>query len=119
MGLKVEPPPFRLSEYTNEDSDGNAMLKAHAYFAQSAGFVSAYVQLNLAGDFLRGYIGLTDNPAGAGNKIQEQEMGGAVYTNSICFVVAKGEYFEITATGDEPTIWWKSYGALRKPVDHN
>ena len=120
--LKVNRAPLKLSAYTNQDSEGNAILKAHAYLAKSAGFISA--QCDLAeGKDLWGFVGLTNDPAGAGIMVGRAEAGpssGAAVWKNITFLVAKGEYFEITTDdADDPIIYWKSFGVLKKPVDFN
>jgi len=110
-----------LSAYTDEDSDNLAMLKAHAYRAQTDGWVSAHCTFTADISNIKVYVGLTADPAGAGDLIQQtdiNEIGGG-YIGSVCALVAKDEYFEITVSGDTPVIWWKSMGALLKPIDFN
>lgn len=110
---------FGLSAYTNLDSDGNAMLKAHAYKAATDGWISARIT-NQNNKYLRGYVGSTDDPAGAGNLIQEEASAEGSLRKSLSLLVAKDEYFEITYTGSNtPTIWWKSFGSLSKPIDQD
>lgn len=115
----IGKPPFKLSEYNREDSEGNFIVKNHAYFAQSAGYVTANVSLSTAAHYIRGYVGMTSNPAGEGDNIRYMQIGGAVYDVSISFLVPKGAYFEITSDSGTPVIWWLSFGALRKPIDFN
>jgi len=107
-----------LSAYTNEDSDGNAMLKTHAYLAATDGFVTAYVTVTAGATNIQGFVGSTDNPAGEGTLIRRDDDSTAGTVHGISFLVSKGEYFELTspATG-AITIYWKSFGALSKPVD--
>lgn len=119
MGARAKRPPLKLSEYTTEDSDGNAMLKSHAYFAVSPGGVSAFSTLTTAGHSVQGFIGNTDDPVTDGNRVAKQSLGNVAATKYISFLVAAGEYFEVTAESGVPEIWWKSFGALRKPIDHN
>jgi len=121
MGLHVEPPPLKLSVYTNEDSDGNALLKAHAYQAVTDGKVSAYSGTFTEQGLLTVFVGLTDNPAGVGDVIEKQQGSEIAFWQSVSALVAKGEYFEVTADASAGTvvIRWKSFGALRKPVDFN
>jgi len=108
-----------LSAYTNEDSENNAMLRAHAYKAQTDGFVSVTC-VNDSNETLSGYVGLTNDPAGAGDLIQRFFGFDPNAVTSLAFLVAKDEYFEVTYTGtQEPVIWWKSFGALQKPIDFN
>ena len=111
-----------LSAYTNQDSDGNAMLKTHAYKATTDGQVSAYSEVPWGpGREIKGFVGITNDPAGAGTLIQREENNEINFNNqkSISFLVAKDEYFEITVYSGIPTILWKSFGTLSKPVDHN
>jgi len=118
--IEVSETPFKLSELTNEDSDGNAMLKDHAYFAQSAGSVNAFVTVTAAAPGINGYIGFTPDPFGAGVKVDDHSDDTAGIENNLFFLVAKGEYFEVRS---EPTgavtIRWRSFGNLLKPVDFN
>ena len=114
-----------LSAYTNQDSESNTMLKSHAYKAATDGFVSADNAVAAADDnkYLDAYVGLTNDPAGAGALICRQGVPNTdstahVGTGSIA--VAKNEYFEITSTYTAaPTIRWKSFGTLSKPVDQD
>lgn len=110
-----------LSAYTNEDSEGNAMLKSHAYLAMTDGFVVGNAQLPGAKD-IKGYVGLTDDPAGAGDMIGSAATatGGATEWKTVAMLVSKGEYFEFTTDYTNPIIIrWKSFGTLSKPVDNN
>lgn len=109
-----------LSAYTNEDSETNAMLKDHAYLAATDGEVYANAAPSGGGLYLRGYVGGTNDPAGAGDKIQDD--GNAANANHACvsFSVAEGEYFElVTDSTNAVTIYWRSRGTLSKPVDNN
>lgn len=106
------------SAYTDEDSDTNAMLKAHAYLAATDGWVFATDTGLDAGESLSVYVGASDDPAGAGDLIQVQESGGTDRAQSVCALVAEGEYFEVTSD-KTPTIRWKSIGTLSKPVDQD
>ena len=121
MGLKVNPPPFKMSVYTTEDSDGNDMLSAHAYRAVNAGVVEVYGDLRALNANLRGYVGSTDDPVGAGLLIHYRSHSQA-FTNDLyvgfSLHLAKNEYFEITCT-ITPVIHWKSFGPLQKPIDFN
>jgi len=108
-----------LSAYTREDSEINNMLTAHAYLALTDGFVSADVVLNAAGDNFRGYVGATDDPAGAGDRVGNVEAARTNHNKCRNFLVAKGEYFEIVTSSGTPLIWWKSFGALGNPVDQD
>lgn len=120
MGLRVGKPRFRLSAYTNEDSDGNAMLKSHAYKAVTEGFVSVKITSTETAGSYTVYVGITDDPVGAGEIVQILEpwipSGGHNY--SMFFAVAKDEYFEVIGR-DTVEILWKSVGTLSKPIDFN
>jgi len=109
-----------LSAYTNQDSESNAMLKSHAYKAATGGQVTAYSDVPAgSGREIKGFVGTTNNPAGAGTLIQREENDGVSYSNrkSVSFLVAEGEYFEITVYSGTPVILWKSFGTLSEPID--
>jgi hypothetical protein len=108
-----------LSIYSNQDSDGNAMLGNHAYLAQTPGSVSAFAEIGVS-EHLSGYVGSNSNPSGAGTLIQNTEGYTETDQNqSIFFAVAKGQYFEVTSGGGSPTILWQSIGTLAKPIDQD
>lgn len=110
--------PKRLSAYTNQDSDANVILKDHTYLAGNDGFVTAYANIT-TGTYIRGYVGVTDDPVGAGDLILETSVSGNDRA-SISFPVAAGEYFEITTNAAIAiNIRWKSNGRLSKPVDQD
>lgn len=112
-----------LSAYTNEDSNGDAMLRSHAYKAQTDGQVTAY---NVSGtaQSIKGFVNTTGNPADdsedasliTGNTAGTATGSGV---NGITFLVSKDEYFEIVSAHATHTIRWKSFGALSKPVDQD
>jgi len=112
---------IEFSATTDEDSEGNAMLEVHAYKAQTDGFVNAELGTTLDGGGLYGYVGTTDDPAGAGTRvaISSQYIPEGTYWLNICFPVAKDEYFEIIADQGTPSIYWKSVGTLAKPIDQD
>ncbi len=88
---------------TANDSDSNAMAKAHAYLAQTSGFVSAWVEINTTAT-LSGFVDNTADPAGAGTKV-------ALATASarepfVFFFVPNGLYFELTHASQTVTIIW-------------
>jgi len=109
-----------LSAYTNKDSEENAMLKSHAYKAATDGEVSATVLSLNKNEYIRAFVGTTDDPAGAGTLIDRHEgisdVEGA--NHGVHALVAKDEYFEILCS-NTPTILWKSFGVLSKPVDQD
>lgn len=102
------------------DSEGNEMLKAHAYLAATDGFVSVQAVLGAA-QLLSGFVDDTSNPAGAGIKVQESESDAAGQSRSIFLVVAAGEHFEITSGANDASIniYWKSIGTESKPEDQD
>jgi len=91
---------------TANDSESNAMLKGHAYLAQTSGYVNAYVDAG-AGNQLKGFIGTSSNPAGAGTKVA-LNSGSTGDSTNITMFVPNGRYFEVTVTADTPTILWTS-----------
>ncbi len=111
-----------LSAYTNQDTDGNAMLKTHAYKASTDGYVSAVHDVAYgAGRGMKLYVGGTNDPFGAGDLVQRMENDGSTYNNyySVTYSIAKDEYFEIRVYSGTPVIRWRSKGTLIEPVDHN
>jgi len=109
-----------LSAYTDEDSDNNAMLKTHAYKAATSGIVEAYVTPSGVGQNIRGYVGATDDPVGAGTQIQYRSIDGAGNVIGFTMHVAEDEYFELrTSSANAINIQWKSYGTLSKPIDQD
>lgn len=112
-----------FSAYTNEDSESNTMLIStggapHSYLAQTDGFVVATISIAGVGFEIKGYVGDSDDPVGAGDLVGRAEADGTNSGKSVFFAVASGEFFEITV-GDDTTasILWKSMGTLSKPVD--
>jgi len=103
---------------SNLDSEGNVMLKSHAYLAVVDGYVSAIAETMDDDEYLKGYIHSTNNPAGAGTMLQEVESSDVVTAKSIYFAVPAGWYFEVTCD-DTVVIYWQSYGTDSKPVDNN
>ena len=111
---------FVFGEYSREDDEANNMLKAHAYLANQSGIVTAKMEAGAAGHVIRGFIGSTDDPAGAGDVIARQQVHGAGYDATITFPVASGKYFEITdSSAAEPVIYWHPLGTLVKPTDQD
>ena len=109
---------IQFSAYCSDDSESNAMLKAHAYKAATAGFVTAYISLT-TGQTLKGYVGDTNDPEGAGWLVQSLSAPGNA-TYAITMYVGKDEYFEVTTTSSGAvTMRWKSVGTLSKPIDQD
>jgi len=103
---------------SNLDSEGNAMRKAHAYLAQVDGYVSAKSSID-DNEHLLGYIDDTNDPAGAGTVIQDEEADDQTSTKSIYFAVPAGWYFEIITDAVVATILWQSIGTDSKPIDQD
>lgn len=96
------------------------MLKAHAYLAQSDGEVCAYVTASGGNQILSGYIGSTDDPAGAGDLIQPDGIDPNGAKGCVSFLVDQGKYFELTTnSANAVTIRWRSFGSLKKPIDQD
>ena len=87
----------------NRDSNADVFVKAHAYLAQTFGWVTAYAS-NASANILRGYVGNTDDPAGVGSQAQVAQTDSKL--PSIAFPVASGKYFEITLDVQNVTIRW-------------
>jgi len=110
-----------LSAYTDKDLDENVLLKAHAYKAPCDGIASVWINLAAGQAWVKGYVGLTNDPEGAGFLIKHltQDTEGQGYKVGFDLQVAKNEYFEITTSDDIPVIRWKCWGAMNKPVDYD
>lgn len=109
-----------LSTYTPNDSESNAMLKAHAYKAATDGEVTASIITNADFQRIRGYIDDTSDPAGAGHLKDANQILSSGEIGGVSFLVAKDEYFEITTNStNAPTIYWRSFGTKSNPVDYN
>lgn len=108
------------SGYTANDSEGNAMLKSHAYLAPLSGYVSAFDTLDASGDRIIGFLHNTNDPAGAGQIIQPTEASSSADDCSVFFFVPAGKFFEITAGGSNvPTILWCPLRGDSRPVDQD
>jgi len=117
-GVAAEATLRSFGANTREDDDTNNMVKAHAYLANQDGFVTAFDTQVAGSEALNGYVGATDDPAGAGDLIATWENGSTSNIGTITFPVASGKYFEITWQGTgEPTIYWHPIGTLVKPTD--
>ena len=114
--IGISAPPTLGGEPTANDSDANAMLVAHAYFAQTPGFVTAR-STAVTSISLFGFVDDTSDPAGAGVEVamNKTEANGNPFVG---FFVAKNLYFELT--GAASTITWTPLvrgGAA--PIDFN
>ena len=116
--IAISSPPILGGQPTINDSEANPMLKTHAYFAQTPGYVNARTTGETVNE-LKGYIGNTNDPVSAGDLIAREKHTETADDNNIMFFVAKGLYFEITSDGT-PTIFWTPLirgGA--SPIDFN
>lgn len=102
----------------NVDSESNAMLKAHAYLAQTSGFVNAFIDNDE--NALSGYVGNTNNPAGAGTLIARNTVVGNAANDPFIFLfVGNGKYFEIVAVGTPTIIWTPLVSGGAAPIDQD
>lgn len=109
-----------MSSYTVKDSDNNNILIAQAYLAATDGFVAAYQADHDNLEVLTIYVGNTDDPAGAGDIIQQFTSASDNRAASLFCAVQEGEFFEVTHSGSTVTvIRWMSLGALSEPVDQD
>lgn len=100
------------------DSESNTMLKSHAYLAQTSGFVTAWAASSYA--TLKGFVGATTDPAGAGVQVGQSQVVSFTYDPFISFFVPNGKYFEVTLPTDTPTITWTPVvTGGDAPVDNN
>ena len=101
-----------LQAFVTDDSDSQAMAPAHAYLTQCDGFVVAINETTEAEQTVYGYIGDSDNPAGAGTLVAINKG----VRGFLSFPVTTGRYFEIVGTSIDKIIWW-GIGSSDKPVD--
>ena len=110
-----------LGTFSHNDSDAQTLAKAHAYLTTQDGIVTAYMT-NLSGalEYTYGYIGSTDDPAGAGTLVAPSRCLEAGEINFISFPVPKGKYWEITTdSAGTVTINWHPFGTLSLCVDQD
>ena len=101
---------------TADDSESNAMLKSHAYLAQTAGFVTVFASTD---NRMQLYVGATNDPAGAGTLVNESHATNTDRINVHAFV-PNGRYFEVTLSSETPTIIWTGMvNGGAKPVDQD
>ena len=102
---------------TTNDSDSNTMLKAHAYLAQTSGYVNAHIvsatgQQNI-------WVGSTNDPVGAGILVSAHNGAEGGGVNGMAFVPG-GKYFEIViATGTPSIIWTPLVTGGAAPIDQD
>ena len=102
---------------TGVDSESNAFEKAHAYSAPTDGIVTAWTTAGNGID-LKGYVGATTDPAGAGT-LEAFATNYQGDGNFISFPVPKGKYWEITCNGTLVGVRWRPFGTLSAPVDQD
>ncbi len=94
---------------TLNDSEANAMLKAHAYRTQGAGWVTAFTPAAAQGTDLKGYVDTDSNPASGGQlmgHVSSENNDRQFISFSVGFESSTGIFFEITHTNQNPTITW-------------
>lgn len=103
---------------TTDDSESQPMAKAHAYLTQTAGFVTAWTaSQNTAA--LNGYVGTTDDPAGAGTQVAMNSSANNARP-FVSFFVGSGKYFELTHSTVAVTITWTpSISGGGAPIDQD
>ncbi len=114
--IGISAPPILGGEPTDNDSDTNAMLVAHAYFAQTPGFVTARA-IGIGSTTLFGFVDDTSDPAGVGHEVAYNKT---VNTGQpfVGFFVAKGLYFELTGPASKIT-WTPLVRGGAAPIDFN
>jgi len=108
-----------FSSTSVNDSDGSAMLKDHAYLAQTDGFVTVYITLTNNEDRVYLDIDDDDNPAADSIVRLGQEADAATSEKSVSSIIPNGMYFEVTCSTGTPTINWISIGTETKPADQD
>lgn len=86
------------------DSESQTMVKAHAYLAQTTGFVTAWSN-TASVSAIKGYVGTTNDPAGAGTQVGENGSGNSI-KSFVSFFVANGNFFELTHAAADVNITW-------------
>lgn len=110
-----------LGTSTTVDSEANDFVYAHAYSAPTDGYVTAWDE---TGGTIKvdGFVGGTDDPAGAGTNVAANRVATAGHWTFITFFVPKGQFWEVTTAGGSDgnaTIRWQALGALISPVDQD
>ena len=80
----------------------------------------AYSDFSAGGHFISGYVGSTDDPAGAGTLLAKE--GGNSLESSITFAVPNGKYFEVTVDSqalDGGITWQPTHWAGDAPADQD
>lgn len=121
MNFVVDQKQETLGSSTTVDSEANAFIYAHAYSAPTDGYVTAWDE---TGGTVKvdGFVGGSDDPAGAGTNVAANRVTAAGQWTFISFFVPKGQFWEVTTTGGSDgaaTIRWQALGALINPVDQD
>lgn len=107
-----------LSGPVGTDDDGNGLVDGTTYLAKSDGFVNVWVTRTGGGFYLRGYVGDTTNPVGAGTKVAEDSETSSTGNVHICFAVGKGKYFSVRKnTATFVDMLWTPFGGTNKNPD--
>lgn len=106
-----------FGDSTGADSESDDFAKAHAYSAPTDGIVTAWTTIG-NGINIKGYVGDTDDPAGAGTQ-EAQCTNYQGEGNFISFPVPKDKYWEVTSNGTVDAIRWRAIGTLSAPVDQD
>ncbi len=102
--LQANPAVLTGDDPVSVDSGSDPMLKAHAYKAQTLGMVTAWTNTNSV-SAIKGYVGTTNDPAGAGVQVGENGSGSSI-KSFVSFLVAKDKYFELTHSAAVVNITW-------------
>ncbi len=106
--------------FTNQDDESQTIVKAQAYLANQDGFVTASVDSSSGVQALTGFVGATNDPAGAGTPVIACEATITGHRVSITFPVQSGKYFEVTTpSSNTVAIFWHPVGTLVKPTDQD
>lgn len=122
MGAIFFKSKVRLGNVTNQDSDNNAMLVAHAYECLQDGMVEVLIEEVNVSVSVIAYDDTDSNPAVGGTirqRFTTTVYGAVNQWKSFNFTMQKGHYFEITASNANVTIRWCPFGILKKCIDHN
>jgi len=109
------------SAITLLDDEGQALLRNHAYLANTDGWVFWSSTANAGGQGVTAYVDTDATPTTGGHKVSQDESAAAGDLLSVNFLVAAGEYFEIApAAGITVTdIGWRSFGPLVAVTDQD
>ena len=101
---------------TANDSEANAMLKAHAYKAQTAGF--AFARVTEQNVLISGFVHTTSDPAGAGTFLTGAGSSSTGESGMTLFVT-KDQFFEITSSGTVTINWTSLISGGGAPIDQD